>query len=88
MTDAQNQISCEAGHEEHGLTNLIHVLVYQHRLFVCSGTVVDAGDQYHNEAGMEHYLSQPSYSAGEGNWTSQTQKVSHSREAAATPGDV
>lgn len=88
MTDAWNLISCEAGHGEYGLTNLIHVLVYQHRLFVCSGTVVDAGDQYHNEAGMEHYLSQPGYSAGVGNWTSQTQKVSHSREAAATPGDV
>jgi len=88
MTVACNLISYETGHGEHGLTNLIHVLVYQHRLFVCSGTAVDAGDQYHNEAGMEHYLSQSGYSAGEGNWTSQTQKVSHSREAAATPGDV
>jgi hypothetical protein len=88
MTVVWNLTSCEAGHEEHGLTNLIHVLVYQHRLFVCSGTAVDAGDQYHKEAGMEHYLLQPGYSAVEGNWTSQTQKVSHSREAAATPGDV
>jgi CO dehydrogenase/acetyl-CoA synthase alpha subunit len=88
MADAWNLVSCEAGHGKHSLTNLIHVLVYQHRLFVCSGTVADAGDQYRNEAGMEHYLSQPGYSAGEENWTSQTQKVSHSREAAATPGDV
>lgn len=69
-------------------TNLIHVLIYQHRLFVCLGKEADAGDQYHNEAGMAHYLSQPGCSAAEGNWTSRTQEASHSREGAAAPGDV
>jgi hypothetical protein len=55
---------------------------------VCSGTEAGAGDQCHNEADMEHYSSQPGYSAAEGNWTSQTQKVSHSQEAAAAPDGV
>jgi len=55
---------------------------------VCLYTEVDVGGQHHNEADMEHSLSQQDCCAEGGNWLSQTQRASHSPEGVVAPGGV